>query len=222
MKQDIVTVLVKNDSVSNLADYFYSNPVEKYSLRLAILFAFISLPLIYFDIQKEVAGWLSLIAGALFILYSIASFVWNLRYIAMPTRSYFIDLQKRIESEEKLIKELSAENSYQLDELLRRLNFERERLRSRVGFLIGAIDKLGLFPAILALYLTYVKTTNDISLDNIPYPLLSFIVGIYVGCFLVKSIIDRIEHMCLAVEISKERSTAVEDIRNNALTRQSR
>ncbi|WEM43897.1 hypothetical protein PTW35_09015 [Photobacterium sp. DA100] len=219
MKRDLVSLLVHDDNVKDLAGYLYTNPVEKYSLRIAIILAGASLPLIYLNLSRETGGWLSLIAAAMFLLYSISYFVWNLRYIALPTKSYFLDLQKRVSSEERIINALSLENRYQLSELYRRLKFERERLNARIGFLIGAIDKLGLLPAVIALYFTYVKAMNDKSLDTIPYPILSFIVGIYIGCIIVKKIIDRIDHMCLAVEVAMERSEAIEDIRQHALTK---
>ena len=219
MKQNIIALLLKDDRLGSLVEYLYSNPIEKYSLRIGFLCVLAALLFIPFENYKIIGGWLCLIAVVLFILYTLAAFLWNVRFIATPTKSYFADLTKRIESEEKLINELALENPHQLGELLTRLRFERERLASRIGFLVGAIDKLGIIPAVVALYLTYAKTLDDANLAKVPYPLLGFITGIYIGCFLVKHIIDRIEHICLAIENAKTRSELIKEM--VALTRDS-
>lgn len=212
MKQNILALLVRNDRLGKLVEYLYSNPIEKYSLRIGILCVIAAFPFIPFEDYKIVGGWLCLVAVVLFIVYTLASFLWNVRFIATPTKSYFADLTKRIEAEDKLISELALENPHQLGELLTRLRFERERLISRIGFLIGAIDKLGIIPAVVALYLTYAKTLDDANLSEVPYPLLGFFAGIYVGCFLVKHVIDRIEHMCLAIESAKIQSESIQEM----------
>ncbi len=212
MKKSIITLLVKNDRLGELVEYLYSNPIEKYSLRVGVLCVLAAFPFIPFENYRLIGGGLCLVAAAFFIVYTLASFLWNVRFIATPTKSYFADLTKRIEAEEKLITELALENPHQLGDLLTRLKFERERLISRVGFLVGAIDKLGMVPAIVALYLTYAKTLDDANLAKVPYPLLGFFAGIYVGCFLVKHVIDRIEHMCLAIESAKLRSELIQDM----------
>lgn len=200
MKAHILGLLVQNDTLVNLAELLYCNPVEKYSLRIATLCLFFAIPLIYLEKYRLLGGWLCLIAAILFIAYSLASFLWNLRFIFTPTKSYIKDLSKRIETEESLINKLAGEDHEELNSLLKRLEFERQRLVSRIGFIVGAVDKLGVIPAIIVLYLTYAKTMNDANLIRVPYPVLGFIAGIYVGCFLLKQVIDRFEHMCLVVE----------------------
>lgn len=206
MKPHILGVLVQNDKLGNLVELLYSNPVEKYSLRIGTLCLIVAIPLIYFEKYRLLGGWLCLVAAILFIAYSLASFLWNLRFILTPTKSYIKDLSKRIETEEALINKLAAEDHEELDSLLKRLEFERQRLTSRIGFIVGAVDKLGIIPAIIALYLTYAKTMNDANLSKVPYPVLGFISGIYVGCFLLKQVIDRFEHMCLVVESAHVRA----------------
>lgn len=211
VKQKILAMLTRNDQLGKLVDYLYSNPVEKYSLRLGILCVFAAFSFVPFEDYRIFGGFLALIAAALFVVYTLASVVWNLRLILTPTKTYFTDFSKRVDAEDRLVAELAMENPQQLDELLSRLRFEKESLANRIGFLFGAVDKLGMVPAILALYMTYAKANADVLLDKVPYPLLGFVAGVYTGCFVSKHIIDRIGDMIFMIESAKTRAEAIQE-----------
>lgn len=208
MKIRILSTLIQDDGISKLVEQLYTNPIEKYSLRIGVLSLLVAFLLPKSELTRPFSDWLFLLAITLLLSYSVASFLGNLRQIASPTKSYMKDLSKRVESEEQIIAKLIDEDASDLESVRKRLEFERERLSARIGFLVGAIDKLGVIPAVIVLYLTYAKTMNDPNLSQIPYPVLGFVSGIYVSCFFVKQIIDRFEHMILVIESAHERSLA--------------
>lgn len=70
-----------------------------------------------------------------------------------------------------------------------------ERLNGNSNFLIGAIEKLSLIPALVGLYIAYEKITDQDPIDNTAdlfepksteLFLTAFILGIYSGAFLSK------------------------------------
>lgn len=218
MEQRALEILLKNEESKKLAGLFYNNPVEKYSLRIGILCIIFAMPLVYFDLSRILGGLMSLTGAALLIIYSLASFLHNLPDMLTPAKSYFKDLTKRIDAENDLVAELAALPINQLEITRKRLQFEKEKITSRICFLVGAIDKLGIIPAVLALYFTYIKTLDGSKLEALPYPVLSFIAGIYIGCILLKHVLDQIEHTCFAIEVAVERVKENSNVEPMAVT----
>lgn len=204
--ENVYSVLVAEDRISKLLDGVYTNVIEKYSLRLGALLFLVSVLLMPFEPTMHVGMFGGLLACASLLLYSVASFVGGMRHFLTPTKSYINDLVKRLEREEKVVAALANESPDVLEKVQRRLEFERSRLASRMGFLLGVVDKLGIIPAFITLYLAYAKVTSDPMLAHIPYPVLGFICGVYVGAFFNKYLSDRFEVMNLILGYAHEKA----------------
>jgi hypothetical protein len=204
--EDVYAALVAEDRVTKLLDGINTNVIEKYALRLGALLFLASVLLLPFEPTMLVGAFGGLVACASLLLYSVASIVGGLRYFLTPTKSYVTDLLKRLESEEKVVAALANEAPEVLEKVQRRLEFERSRLASRMGFLLGVVDKLGIIPAFITLYLAYAKVTSDPMLEHVPYPVLGFVCGVYVGAFFNKHLSDRFEVMNLVLGNAYEKA----------------
>ncbi|MGL1958554.1 MAG: hypothetical protein OCD00_14705 [Colwellia sp.] len=92
------------------------------------------------------------------------------------------------------------------------MEFEAERLEKRIGALVGSMDKLGLFPAIIALYIAYAKTFGTTSFAEIPYMLLGFIAGLYLAAFSAVNVIGRLRAYSFIIEIAEDLSNQATEL----------
>lgn len=198
----IYQILTNKDGLLPTLKSLYRNPIEKYTLCIFIIllilfFIFIFLP---FEATKKWSIWVLIALAIVYMVYILASFVTKIKFILSPVKSYISNLIKELESEEEILQSLTKEDVADLKAVKSRLEFEREQLRSRMGFLLGTIDKLGIIPAAFALYVVYAKAVNENLLPSIPGPILVFFVGLYLGAFLVKHMTDRFSNMILLIE----------------------
>ena len=197
-KNDIITRLASSNFEDNLAVSMFNNKFEMWMFIISGL-SFLIFIFLFF-IQKNLSYWFFISGLVTILLYSFAYFIKNISSIFKPTKSYFEDLNKRIFREDTVLKELL---SFKLDELCsskERLILEKEFLTKRFGFLLGAMDKLGLIPAIVAVYLSYAKAFEDPNLGKIPDILLMFLAGVYIGAFIVRHLEERISLMVMLIE----------------------
>ncbi|TOQ18818.1 hypothetical protein CGH00_22785, partial [Vibrio parahaemolyticus] len=77
-------------------------------------------------------------------------------------------------------------------------------LSGRMSFLVGAMDKLGIFPALFMLYYTYTqlpKIESD-TLNLVHIWAVSFLGGLYIGTLLIKSIIDTLRNHINIIDLA--------------------
>ncbi len=74
-------------------------------------------------------------------------------------------------------------------------------LVDRIGFMVGAVDKLGLFPALFMLYFTYTKIAEH-SVSMFQIASIAFICGLYIGVLLAKAVIDSFRHNIHLLELA--------------------
>ncbi len=111
-----------------------------------------------------------------------------------------------------LVQRLTSYDSWNLKQAKLRLEFEAERLEKRIGALVGSMDKLGLFPAIIALYIAYAKTFGTTSFAEIPYMLLGFIAGLYLAAFSAVNVIGRLRAYSFIIEIAEDLSNQATEL----------
>jgi hypothetical protein len=206
-QKDTLKALLGNYELK-MGDYLFDNLIEKYALIIGGICIIIATPALYSEPYRTVGGWIYLIAALSFIIYSLPSFLALCSFVPNAADYYvFSRLSKKIDQESEILSKLAYEDKEHLQNMLRHLQFEQSRLKNQIGFLIGAVEKLGIIPALLALYLTYVKTQNDSVLEVVPYQVLSVIVAIYTGCIFLKHITTRIEYFCFILD--KAQNTSV-------------
>jgi hypothetical protein len=199
-KHRIYGVLTQEDGIREIIKSLYRNPVEKYGLAALTILVILFFASLWFEVSKKWSATILILLAIAYLFYMLASFVTNLRFILSPVKSYITNLTKKLESEEIVLKRLINENVTDLEAVKIRLEFERNQLNLKVGFLLGAIDKLGIIPAALALYTVYAKAVNDKLLPKTLEIVFAFFVGLYLGTFVVKHVIDRFSHMIFIIE----------------------
>ena len=208
--KQIIEELIGEESIFKIISAVYDNKIQKWSLIIIGLCTIIG-PLAYF-IEPEgfVAGFVTIIVLFMVMVFSISNTISQIKYVLSPAKEHLLDLSQRAEHESMLIQRLMVYDPWNLKQAKCRLLFEAERLEKRIGSLVGVTDKLGLFPAIIALYIAYAKTFNTASFDDIPYIVLGFIAGLYLAAFSAVNVIGRLRAYSFIIEVA-------EDLSNQAL-----
>lgn len=206
---EIYEKLSKPEGFRGIINSLYTNKIEKTSL-VSIGISVVTFGLFYLIPPLRIFSQWPFIALLIFIMiYTLAFYIGQFKYILIPVKAYVSDFAKKIESEKKLVDEISKYSSQSIKAAQLRIEFEIEQLHSRVGFLLGVMDKLGIIPSLIALYLSYAKIMNDPTLEKIPTVLLGLLVGVYLGAFFAKNISSKLSLMSVllkqALELSEKR-----------------
>lgn len=209
---EIIQDLAKDEQSKKVLDNFYSGKLEKWILisigSLIIIGSLISI----FTEYKEYVGFITLIVFTLIIVLSLLSFVSQMKFIISPSKHYITDLSEKIKNETYLISKLVSYDHWSLKKARERLQFESQKLEKRVGSLVGALDKLGMFPAILGLYAAYSKVFSDNILSEVPYFILGLFAGSYLAAFSAINIISRLNTMAYILGTAEELALQKEQI----------
>lgn len=120
--------------------------------------------------------------------------VSTIRFLGNPTRNLIVGLKKVHTEELELVDQLSEFDKLALDAVATRLRLEGDGMRTRIGFMFGAYNKLGIVPSAVALYFAYAKYRQDSgsgSPTQIGNYVAALVVGLYLGTVIASNVIDR-------------------------------
>lgn len=209
----IYDILISETEEASFTGFFYENNFEKFCLILIGVSVLAFLVTIPFDKSKIFAYGAAFAFLILVLLFTLSNAISTLRSLQAPVTTYISGLDSTLKKESETISKLSGKDPSDLKAAYERLEFECEKLKARVSFMVGALDKVGIFPGIIALYFAYVKSTGAQDLSSAPDFVLALLIGLYVGAFIAKHIIHKLEKMIFILKISEERSTALKQLK---------
>ena len=116
---------------------------------LAVLIA-LSTKIELYDWQKPFALFLSLLAQITGILYQLSFVYEEIRIFRAPARHFLEPVTESSAKDYKLAESFSRFSQTQLFYAKERLSLESTHMKARVGMLVGAIEKVGIVPVLVA------------------------------------------------------------------------
>ncbi len=187
--------------------YISSNKLESISLicaLLAFLFGVIFTSLGSYQLEATCAY---IIFFGMLILYSLSSFLSTLKSI-FDYKSEVLDVLKlQHNANSKQVIDLCGYSNSSLETVKGLFQSRMDFINKRIGFIVGAVDKLGIIPAILMMYFTYVKVSESTSGSNFQLIFVSFVSGVYLGAIIARVTIDFLEEKIAIIDgvITKNR-----------------
>jgi len=125
-----------------------------------------------------------------------------IKYVSNPLGLIINNAKQNHELDSKYLNFFLSKEKKALEKVLLQLNAEKESFTTRVALIIGAIEKIGLFPGIVAFFIT-LSTIDNVKFDwvlTIAYviPILHF-MGVY-SQFLINRMSRHIELIKYAIE----------------------
>ncbi|TOH98888.1 hypothetical protein CGI69_21935 [Vibrio parahaemolyticus] len=115
-----------------------------------------------------------------------------------------MNINERYQSDYLVAQEISTFGDDSID-CVKILFEDRIRyLESRVGFLVGIVDKLGIVPAVLMIYLAYVKALGSKEMFNLSPLIIGIVSGVYLGAISARIVIDALRDKIAILELSKK------------------
>lgn len=134
----------------------YLSPFQKWTFwlmfiffGLAVLIA-LSTKIELYDWQKPFALFLSLLAQITGILYQLSFVYEGIRIFRAPARHFLEPVTESSAKDYKLAESFSRFSQTQLFYAKERLSLESAHMKARVGMLVGAIEKVGIVPVLVA------------------------------------------------------------------------
>jgi len=207
-RKEIIRLFLPEKKKPNLR-FLYRNKFETATLFFSLLFLIATCFIAITRIGIQYIYITASLTAILFPIYLLASIIIGLKGLVNPMRSLLEELSEQMRLEYDITIKLTSYSHENLDYVQQRLSFHKEIMSSRLKFLLGAIDKLGIFPAILAFYLTVAKVVEDQAIPNswIVY-ISAFFLGLYIGAFFIKSAIDVLDKICYIINNAKSKIEA--------------
>ena len=190
--KDLIEQSPKN---KRILEIFYANKFEKYTLAATGFCITTFFILHVFDPLREWSPFALIAAFILIIAYACGQLIFNVSSLKSPSKNVLVNIAESLDRQVLLTQRLGTYSSWNLHLAKSRVEYDIDRISTRLGFLLGAMDKLGIIPAALGLYLVYAKTFSEAQLESIPYPVLGFLGGLYLGAFSAVSIISRFKYL---------------------------
>lgn len=205
----------------NKQSLLYSNNFEKYTLA-SVGGAFLVFLIVYIpDSTRIYSAFLLLLALILLVINLIGSVI----YLAIDmfkdqSKEFLISLSEDSQAQLLLMQNISTFSQWDIDLAIQRMEFELQKIQSRTGFLVGAMDKLGIIPAIIALYISIEKILDQQMFGYLHLLAISFIIGIYLGVIAISKVKARYQYfhmvLCASLDLAKDRDAYHDDKTLNA------
>jgi hypothetical protein len=166
----------------------YLNPFQKWTFWL--MFGFFGLAVIMalstkieiYDWQKPIALILVLLAQITGLLYQLSFVFEAFKIFKAPTRHFLEPVTESSVRDFELAESFSRFTESQLYYAKERLSLESTHMRSRVNLLVGALDKVGIIPVLVAWILASYKYIAD---GSIVFEQIDWLVYGLLGLYLV-------------------------------------
>ncbi|WP_342652491.1 hypothetical protein NM449_14635 [Vibrio metschnikovii] len=200
----IIECFVSKESVLNdVKNFFIANKMEALSFLAGVVSLAIALIAALFG--DATTSYISLFAFFAFLaLYSLSSFISTVRFFVGATKETLKNINERYQSDYIAAEEISTFGDDSID-CVKVLFEDRIRyLESRVGFLVGIVDKLGIVPAVIMIYLASVKALGSEEIFNLSPLVIGLVSGIYLGAITARIVIDALRDKIAILELSKK------------------
>ncbi|EIJ6618282.1 hypothetical protein LJK89_004750 [Vibrio parahaemolyticus] len=196
-------VVSKESAINDVKNFFMSNKMEALSFLAGV--ASLAIALIAALLGNANTSYISLLAFyAFLVLYSLSSFISTIRFFVGATKETLMNINERYKSDYLVAQEISTFGDDSID-CVKILFEDRIRyLESRVGFLVGIVDKLGIVPAVLMIYLAYVKALGSKEMFNLSPLIIGIVSGVYLGAISARIVIDALRDKIAILELSKK------------------
>ena len=187
LKRNSFSILNSKNWKMNLANFLIIYIV----LFLILPFIFnIKIP----DIFDNVLNYSAVIFFITPVIYLFIRFMIE-TYLTLqnPSHDFFKPIMKDISLHIDLVNKFSTFPSCELSQSIRRLSYDIERVKGRLGFLVGAIEKLGIIPYCITLYFAFINFLDKHENNTTYIYALAFLFGLYSSAIVIIRSLEKLE-----------------------------
>ncbi|CAJ1924775.1 hypothetical protein HLBENOHH_04429 [Aeromonas dhakensis] len=197
---------IKNRNAITRQRERHINRVFKYMVILPFLFS-----MLFLLIKNILNDDFVVIAGLFFLTISYVGIIIQNIMMLFVNRSDFIELFSRpfsliisntvatVRYESMLYRALMYRSTQEIQYVLNRIKAERNVLSNKISLLIGGIEKIGLFPGLVAMFMSFGQLGNN----NVPSwvePIAYASIALYIFGFLFHNAIIRADERILLLD----------------------
>ncbi|NOI74748.1 hypothetical protein F0224_03585 [Vibrio coralliilyticus] len=200
---------------NQLRTFMLNNKLEFGAVSAAISFFMMSILLAIFFDSKIEALYLLLACFSMLALYSFSSAITTLKSILYYRNETLTRLVEQYKVDCSHVSELSG---YEISSLKATQELIQSRIsfiNKRIGFIVGAIEKLGIVPALFMMYVTYREISSEPSNDNFHIMFASLIVGVYIGAILARVTVDYLEDNLNIIQLTIDKKSVEVDVQSD-------
>ncbi|MDW1751177.1 hypothetical protein R7P07_22820 [Vibrio sp. Vb2133] len=201
--QNIIEILISRESAfSGLKKYIKEHKLEAslFSLILIMILATIISGYLY----PSVAYIFFMLIYIFIILYGLLSTATSAKFFVSATKWTMKSVKTRFSDNYTLAENLSRYDDKSLEHVITLFNDRIVFLQGRVGFLVGALDKLGVIPAVIMLYFSYAKVFTDKDVFEMPPLVLGIVSGVYIGAISARMVTDSLCEKIATLELARK------------------
>jgi len=203
----IINSFVSEESVvDNMKRFILENKVEAFSFFAGVIAVITALAAAFFSFST--VSYISLFAFfAFLVLYSLSSFISTLRFFIGATKETLLNIDNRYRADCHVAEGISSYSTDSIEQVKTLFVNRIIYLEARVGFVVGIVDKLGIVPAIIMIYLAYIRVSGGTEILDLSPFVIGIVSGVYLGAISARVIIDALRDKIAILELSLEISS---------------
>lgn len=182
---DLIKFITESQKKKELKSVFKQGKWEEFFTKSTLLTGVAAVVIVIVDFSK-IISLASVITFLSFAILFISTGVISIRRsIIHPLDEYFESFAERMKLRDQYLDELSNYSEQAILSLKKGIKNDISNFQVRSSFLVGSIEKVGLFPAFIAVFIAYLQLSEKTSFDfsNL---LIALIVGMYLGVFMLQ------------------------------------
>lgn len=203
--KQIIDLLSGQTDDTHYSQFLFGSKAEKYVV-LSALFSYILFFISNIFRYEVLALVFILLVLVLMITYGLLSLLNIKKSLKNPVKDYAQQLKENIDIETELINKISTCNSKVLTQVKEIFEHESKRINERVVFLIGATEKVGIFPSIIAVAYAVYEFNVKAEFSFITNFIIGITIGLYLGVLLLKRIINWQKECIYLIDKALDRS----------------
>lgn len=209
--ESIFQEIWEHDGVPREKGKAYLNPFQKWMFWLMFIFFCIAI-LVALSTKVQVFSWQKPVALILVLLAQITGIFYQLSFVfeafkifKTPTRHFLEPITESAVRDFNLAESFSRFSESQLYYAKERLSLESAHMKSRVNLLVGALDKVGIVPVLVAWLMASYKyiANGTIAFEQIDW-LVYGLLGLYLVMLPILFFAHKLERYLLLVNTALE------------------
>jgi hypothetical protein len=187
--KQVIDLLSGQTDNTRYSEFLFGSTSEKYAALTALL-SYILFFISNIFKYEVLALVFILLALTLLIIYGLLSFLSIKKSLKNPIKDYAQQLKENIDIEVEIVNKLTKCELNVLSQVKEIFEHESNRINERVIFLIGASEKVGIFPSIIAVSYAVYEFNVKSEFSLISYIVIGITIGLYMGVLFLKRVIS--------------------------------
>lgn len=200
---EIIELLMSNESaLTGIKSYIKEYRLEAILFILGLIMATVGIVSIF--VYPSISSLFFMLFFICIVVHGLTSTVTSVKFFINATKWTMDNIRTRYDDNFPMAEKLSKYDDKALEQVISLFNGRIHFLKVRVGLLVGALEKLGVIPAVVMLYFSHAKVFDKQDIFEMPPLVLGIVSGVYIGAISARIVSDSLNDKISILELARK------------------